>query len=118
MEHRLLCISKALAQSAIDAHNHHATYLYLNAGVTGDTARAVYNELVVGAKAKSSARKLAKNITRVALLAYWRSIRVIGRNQSKVHESGGSFIRAHLAVHSTLKKMIRETNFQRKLHSF
>ena len=117
MEQRLLNISKALAQSAIDGYNHHATYMYATANGVGDVTRAVYNELVIGAKAKSKVWKLSKNVTKVALIAYWRSLSYSRANEAKILnvENDTLFSRANMAVHATLKKMIRETNYQRRL---
>lgn len=116
MDHRLLNIAKAVAQSAIDAYNNHATFMYLSHGADSDIAKAVYSELVVGAKAKSKPWKLAQNITKVALIAWWRQNRTQVNEIKIMHiESNSLFGRAHTAAHATLKKMIRQTNYQRRL---
>lgn len=116
MDHRLLNISKALAQSAIDAYNTRPVFMHLTLGIAGDASRAVYDELVIGAKARTSIYKLSKTITSVALISWWR------QNKTQVNEikimyveSNSLFGRAQMAVHATLKKMIRETNYQRRL---
>lgn len=116
MDHRLLNISKALAQSVIDAYNARPIFMLLTNGVSGDASRAVYDELVIGAKAKTSIYKLSKNITRVALIAWWRQSKTqVSEIKIMYVESNSLFGRAQMAAHATLKKMIRETNYQRRL---
>lgn len=115
MEARLTNISKTLAQSAIDAYNGRATFVYVT-GTSESAIRVVYNELVIGAKAKTDEFKLAKNVTKVALIAYWRSTKYfIDEHKLNNLENDTLFRRAVLATHATLRKMIRTTNYQRRL---
>jgi len=116
MEPRLFNISKALAQSAIDAYNTRATFMYT--GTVDGVTRQVYNELLIGTRAKSDEFKLAKNITRVALVAHWAQSlgKPFDEFTRNIVEDGTFFKRAVLATHATLRKMIKETNYQRKLH--
>jgi len=120
METRLLSISKALAQSAIDGYNSRATYMYL---ISADNAaKRVYTELLIGAKYKTTQFRLAKNIARVALIVYWESTSLI-IDEFKLNkkmrdiENDSLFRRAVLATNATLKRMIKETNYQRRLHT-
>jgi hypothetical protein len=115
METRLNYISKALAEIAINSFNSRATFVKLITGELDIVVSRVYDELLLGVKNKISEFKLAKNITKIALLAYWQSInKCIDTVEMSNLEFGSVFQRTVLATHATLKKMIKRTNEQRK----
>jgi hypothetical protein len=111
MDHRLQNISKAVAQSAINTYSNYAVFRNIHHNGANEVVRKVYNELVIGVKCKVNVWKLAKLVTTSAIIAYQQN-----KNPyfSSI-QSNALFIRAHTAVHATLKKMIRETNHQRRL---
>lgn len=114
MDARLYSISKALAQAAIDAYNSRPVFLYHSS--TDSAVRCVYGELIIGAKCKTAEWRLAKNVTRVALIAYWQSTTAyIDHYKLQNIETDSLFRRAVFAVNASLRKMIRETNYQRRL---
>lgn len=115
METRLRHISDALAQSAVDSYNRRPTLVYLT-GITDNIVRLVYNELLIGAVNKTNDHKLAKNITKVALFAYWRGTGAsLDHERLRNIENETLFHQATIATHATLKKMIKQTNYNRLL---
>lgn len=120
MDPKLFSISKALAATAIDAYNARGVFRYLNDG-PGKIASAVYEELMIGSKVMTTVDKLASNITKVSLISYWRDggsineVQITYRLQGLEHTDG--FQRAVMATKACLKKMIRETNYQRRLNT-
>ena len=113
MEHRLLSISRAIAQSAIAAYVGRAAFTYQ----VDSAVPRVYEELVIGAKCKSSTYKLARTLTKAAICAYWKNTQAyVDHIRLANMENEATFHRAFMASHATLKKMIRETNNQRRLH--
>ncbi len=114
MDTRLRNIANALAETAIDSYNRRGTFMYL-AGIVDNTVRVVYNELLIGVHNKTSEFKLAENIAKVAILAYHRATGVADTYKCQNIESETLFKRSALATHATLQKMIKQTNFQRRL---
>lgn len=113
MDTRLRNIANALAETAIDSYNRRGTFMYL-AGIVDNTVRVVYNELLIGVHNKTSEFKLAENVAKVAILAYHKAT---GADTNKYQniESETLFKRSALATHATLQRMIKQTNFQRRL---
>ena len=114
MEIKLRNIANALAQSAIDAYNGRATFVYLS-GIVENTVRLVYNELLIGVNNKNDEWKISRDVTRVALIAYWKTTGVNYMTSLQNLENETLFSRGVLATHATLKKMMKETNYQRRL---
>lgn len=112
METRLRSIANALAESAIDSYNRRATFIYLS-GIVENTVRLVYDELLIGVRNKTDVWKLAKNVTKIAVFAYRRATGTHSSYVDSSIESETLFQRAALATHATLKKMIKQTNYQR-----
>lgn len=118
MDPKLYNISRALAGCAIDAHNARATFA--NLIDDREIISSVYDELSIGAKARTTVVKLAHNITKISLICYWRAgaandIQIAHRFQGM--EKSTSFERAVMATKACLKKMIKETNYQRRLQT-
>ncbi len=116
MHPQLRNIANTLAQSAIDAYNARATFSYL-AGIVEPTIRLVYDELLIGAKAKTSQFRLAKNIARIAVISYFRMTGTGNTSHLQNLEDSTCFQRATMATHASLKKMINVTNYQRRAMS-
>lgn len=111
METRLLNISKAIAQVSIDAYNSRATFIY---NTDGSVEKKVYNEIVIGVRCKATPWRLAKLLATVAILAYQQNKDPF-RSKDPALTNPNLFNRAHMAAHQVLKKMIRQTNYDRKL---
>lgn len=114
MEQRLKDIAKAIGQSAINAYNSRAVPFYTNESFA--ITRVVYDELVIGAQAKSDPWKLARRAAQAAIICHWRETRgYFNHVWIDGLERDGLFVRAHTAAHATLQKMIRTTNYNRRL---
>lgn len=117
MDHRLLQISKAIAQSAINAYYGSNMFSGVHSATGAlDITRKVYDELVIGVKCKVNTSKLAKLATTAALIAHQKNrTSIIGGPVNQPTVAGGDlFTRAHIAALAALQKMIRETNHQRR----
>lgn len=114
MDKRLQSISDTLAGTAIDTFNGRATFIFFS-GIADRTIRLVYEELLLGIKYKLHDLNLARNITKVSIIAYCKAIGMGSSEQVITIERDPLFLAAVLQTHTALKKMIKETNFQRRL---
>lgn len=115
MDQRLSNIAKAIAQSAINGFNNRAVPMYY--GEMYSITRAVYDELMIGAKAKSNPWKLSSSAAKAAIISHWRQTRgYFNHHWLNSLENDSMFVRAHTAAHATLQKMIRTTNHNERLN--
>lgn len=116
MEQRLKDIAKAIGQSAINAYNSRAVPFYTSESFA--ITKAVYDEIVICVQAKSNPWKLARSAAQAAIICHWRETRGhFSHLWLEGLERDVLFTRAQIAAHATLRKMIKTTNYNRRLAS-